>query len=81
MAKFIVTVLLMYAIIKKDTDNIVDIKNVINTFYCEEAVNDTKTELSTNYADKLDRIVNRRSKVKTIDDISDAVHLISASGK
>ena len=64
MAKFIVNELLMCAISKYDTDNIVDIKNVINTFYCEEAVNDAKTELWTNYADKLDRIVNRRSKVK-----------------
>ena len=78
MEKFIVYEFLMYAISKYDTDNIVDIKNVINTFYCEEAVNDAKTELWTNYADKLDRIVNRRSKVKTIDDIIDAVQLISA---
>ena len=78
MAKFIVNELLMYAISIYDTDNIVDIKNVINTFYCEEAVNDAKTELWTYFADKLDRIVNHRSKVKTIDDIIDAVHLISA---
>ena len=78
MAKFIVNELLMYAISKYDTDNIVDINNVINTFYCEEAVNDAKTELWTNYADKLDKIINRRSKVKTIDDIIDAVQLISA---
>ena len=51
----------MYTISKFDTDNIIDIKNEINIFYCEEAVNDAKTELWTNYADKLNRIVNRRS--------------------
>ena len=50
MAKFIVNEIVMDAISKYDTDNFVDIKNVINTFYCEEAVNDAKTELWTNYA-------------------------------
>ena len=54
----------MYASSKYDTDNIVDINNVINTFHCEEAVNDGKPELWTKYADKLDMIVNRRSKIK-----------------
>ena len=50
MVKFIVNEIVMDAISKYDTDNFVDIKNVINTFYCEEAVNDAKTELWTNYA-------------------------------
>ena len=68
----------MYANSKYNTDNIVAIMNVINTFYCKEAVNDAKTELWTNYADKLDIIVNCRSKVKTIDNIIDTIQLISA---
>ena len=37
MTKFIVNEFLMYAISKYDTDNIVDIKNMISKFYCEEA--------------------------------------------
>ena len=65
MATLDVNKLLMYIIIKLDVDNVMDIKKVIITFNGDKAVNDA-------YTDTLDRPVNRRSKVKTIDDIVEA---------
>ena len=65
MATLVVNKLLMYVIIKLVVDNVMDIKKVIITLYGDEAVNDA-------YTDTLDRPVNRRSKVNTIDDIVEA---------
>ena len=52
---------------------------MIITLYGEEAVNDAKAALWSAYTDTLDRPVNRRSKVKTIDDIVEEVQQISAA--
>ena len=52
---------------------------MITTFYGEEAVNDAKAALWFAYTDTLDRPVNRRSKVKTIDDIVKEDQQISAA--
>ena len=65
MATLDVNKLLMYIIIKLDVDNVMDIKKVIITLNGDKAVIDA-------YTDTLDRPVNRRSKVKTIDDIVEA---------
>ena len=73
MATLVVNELLMYVISKLDVDNVMDIKKVIITFYGEEAVNDAKAALWSAYMDTLDRPVDRRSKVKTIDDIVEEV--------
>ena len=45
MATLVINELLIYVISKLDVDNVMDIKNVIITFYGEEAVNDAKATL------------------------------------
>ena len=79
MATLVVNKLLMYVISKLDVDNVMDIKNVITTFYGEEAVNDAKADLWSAYTDTLDRPVNHRSQVKTTYDIVEAVQQIFAA--
>ena len=79
MATLVVNELLMYVISNLDVDNVMDIKKVITTLYGEEAVNDAKAGLWSAYTDTLDRHVNRRSKVKTIDDIVEEVQQISSA--
>ena len=79
MATLVVNELLMYVISNLDVDNVMDIKKVITTLYGEEAVNYAKAGLWSAYTDTLDRHVNRRSKVKTIDDIVEEVQQISSA--
>ena len=79
MATLVVNELLMYVISKLIVDNVMDIKKVIITLYGEEAVNDAKTALWSAYTDTLNRPVNHRSIVKTIDDIVEEVQQISAA--
>ena len=79
MAKLVVNELLMYVISKLDVDNVMDIKNVITTLYDEDPVNDAKASVWSAYTDTRDMPVNRRSKVKTIDDIVEEVQQISAA--
>ena len=47
---------------------------MVNTFYGDEAVSDAKSLLW-----ELDRSITRRSKVKNIDDILDAIRIINAA--
>ena len=61
---YVVNELLMYVISKLDADNQNDIKNVVNTFYGDEAVSDAKSLLWEHYSSKLDRSISKRSKVK-----------------
>ena len=77
--KYVVNELLMYMFSKLDTDNTGELKNVVSTFYGEEAVNDAKNILWEHYTGKLDRNINRRSKLKQIDDIIEAVRTIDVS--
>ena len=60
MATLVIHELLMYVINKLDVDNVMDIRNVIITFYGEEAVNYAKSALWSAYSDTLDRHVNSR---------------------
>ena len=53
---YVVNELLMYVISKLDADNQNDIKNVVNTFYGDEAVSDAKSLLWEHYSSKLLRI-------------------------
>ena len=76
---YVVNELLMYVISKLDADNQNDIKNVVNTFYGDEAVSDAKSLLWEHYSSKLDRSISRRSKVKNVDDILDAIRIINAA--
>ena len=76
---YVVNELLMYVISKLDTDNQNDIKNVVNTFYGDEAVSDAKSLLWEHYSSKLDRSITRRSRVKNIDDILDAIRIINVA--
>ena len=55
------------------------IKNVVNTFYGDEVVSDAKSLLLEHYSSKLDRSITRRSKVKHVDDILDAIRIINAA--
>ena len=52
---------------------------MITTFYGEEAVNDANAALWSAYTDTLDRPVNSRSNVNTIDDVVEEVQQISAA--
>ena len=79
MATLVVHELVMYVINKLDIDNVMDIKKMIIPLYGEEAVNDAKAALWSAYMDTRDWPVNRRSKVKTINDIVEEVQQISAA--
>ena len=64
---YAVNELLMYVISKLDTDNQNDIKNVVNTFYGDEAVSDAKSLLWEHYSSKLLRIAlpdGQKSKIQ-----------------
>ena len=52
---------------------------MVNTFYGDEAVSDAKSLLWDCYSSKLDRSITRRSKVKNIDDILDAIRIINVA--
>ena len=52
---------------------------MVNTFYGDEAVSDAKSLLWEHYSSKLDRSISRRSKVKNVDDILDAIRIINAA--
>ena len=76
---YVVNELLMYVISKLDADNQNDIKNVVYTFYGDEAASDAKSLLWEHHISKLDRSITRQSKVKNVDDILDAIRIINVA--
>ena len=74
---YAVNELLMYVISKLDTDDQNDNKNVVNTFYGDEAVSDVKSLLWEHYSSNPDCSITKRAKVKIIDDILDAIRIIN----
>ncbi len=77
--KYIVNELLMYTFSKLDTDTPVDVKDVLNSFYGDENVESAKAVLWEHFQDKLERNINRRSKLKNIEDILEAARVIGAA--
>lgn len=77
--KYVINELLMYVFCKLDSDNLVDLRNTLDHFYCEDAVDAAKTALWEAYSDKIGRNIQHRSKVKHLDAILEAAQTVCAS--
>ena len=78
---FVVNELLMYAVSKLDSDTTEDVVSVMHGFYGDETVNDAKAELWTRYGEQaaLGKSISRRSKIKNVEDIVEALHKIDST--